>query len=1396
MAIRTKTKRRVLILLLGILVFFGAGAGVYAVRMSQIEATNRERLEAGREALKQGDYFNALHKLGSYINRADTPSVKTLYQYARARQQVPEPNGAHVRQAIEHLRRVVDRRPEHTEAQRDLLELYTKAGFNTEAVEKADDLLNDNPDDAPAVRAKMIALMRMRQHKQALQLADRYTRKLKPLDMEGYQLLFRILDQLDRADQAILKRARRALNENKKSPRAQWIMAYAQAVTQNSEAARKWVKKAASHDKLDPRVATRVVGLLDQLGLFDRSLALLRRLEPGTGSDEERQLRRQFARRLWEQGERQQLMERFGGFDPQSTKEDSEVMALVALRHSRDDQRGKAKTIVEALKQRKTDNTAQAWATAFEAVLLKDDLEPAERVAAWEDALQRLPGHPYFRFFLGQARLANENPDGAQKAWQRAAAAAPAWPRPLIAASRLFLNYGREQEALRVIRQAFQRQDGANTPGAWITLAEAWAANLERGDTEAAQQLQQIVDRLQQALPGEPRTLAIQARLLAEAGETKEARQAIKRVLDSDTVLGAESYMNLARVSDEYDLGLRGACLDRLESAHGRTPGLLMARASEHAEKGQPGKGLTLLRQARNAATQPRLKKAYGQAEARYLERIGRPKQARAQWRALAERFPDDLELHRAMVDTNVLWQDKAFARKVIRQLKALTGEDNRDWRAARARWLIQFGDNDQALRDAADLLRPLTDGLRDSAAIRRMLARCYRRLGNPQAAADQLEAARGLADDPAGLELRLAEFRLEQGETSSALSALQSAVQKSSLSRSQRRQAARLFARLDRVPRAIELLEKSYEDTPVPSDLLLAQLYLSEGQLERVGKICEKLLANPSPARIRFVASFYAQRGERDKARAALSRLSEIDATPAVRALIRGRFERRFGDPDKAIEFFTTATEKDPENARAHRRLVITLLELGRFDNAGEAVKTAVKHVSNDPMLTHLREHWSLTSVARSSPLAAQLVVAMARSSNQRGPATKALQHLSEADSLDSPSDALLGSLRSLADDNPQFYPLQMLMVRLYRVAGQPGDAATVAERTMQLFPDRPGAAGMAAQTYAAAGEWRKARQASRQWRERLRDRPKVSADMMLAQAQMQLGQPEAAANRLKPYIDRAFGNPSANAPLIMRHVQAQIAAGRVQRAADRLRPLLAESAPWRGRWIQLAVVSMPDAETAADWLAEVEVHIPEDALNERSQLAQAWHRVGQRFGKSQYREKAIGRLETLAGRKNTPATVHRMLGVFYQGRDQIDKAARHYGKAIEINPNDAIAANNLAMIYVMQDTKLQRAKSLANQALDQNSRAAEFHDTLARVHAKLGDWPLAIKQQKQAVQLQPEDPRWRVPLAKYYTQAEQYDQAQATLDRLNQRLEEGSLPDAMEQTLAKVRETVRQQQ
>lgn len=109
---------------------------------------------------------------------------------------------------------------------------------------------------------------------------------------------------------------------------------------------------------------------------------------------------------------------------------------------------------------------------------------------------------------------------------------------------------------------------------------------------------------------------------------------------------------------------------------------------------------------------------------------------------------------------------------------------------------------------------------------------------------------------------------------------------------------------------------------------------------------------------------------------------------------------------------------------------------------------------------------------------------------------------------------------------------------------------------------------------------------------------------------------------------------------------------------------------------------------------------------------------------------EQAIREVDELIAKDDRFAPAYLMKAFYQAASDDKDGAVENYRKVLDINPDVATAANNLAWIYCEREENLLEARTLAERARRLHPENAEFADTLGWVYYKMGNYRLAVDQ------------------------------------------------------------------
>ncbi len=103
----------------------------------------------------------------------------------------------------------------------------------------------------------------------------------------------------------------------------------------------------------------------------------------------------------------------------------------------------------------------------------------------------------------------------------------------------------------------------------------------------------------------------------------------------------------------------------------------------------------------------------------------------------------------------------------------------------------------------------------------------------------------------------------------------------------------------------------------------------------------------------------------------------------------------------------------------------------------------------------------------------------------------------------------------------------------------------------------------------------------------------------------------------------------------------------------------------------------------------------------------------------------------------KKPSAAVYTLIGMLEDSRNNAAESEKNYRKALELEPDTPIAANNLAWLLASNKTNLDEALRLARATVNQDPNNAGYYDTLGWVYYQKGLSTSAIENLRKAVSL-----------------------------------------------------------
>ena len=367
MSLKPKTSKR-LLALGGIVLLLAAGAGGAVVyrnhrQKAQIDAFRTE----GMAFVEQGEYYRGLGSLSKYLKRNDG-DLDALLAYAKARENIEEPDGAHIKQALDIYQKVQSLSPSDETAEH-LLELYQVAGYLPEARDLAAKMRPENlaqctDEHFDLLRAEANARMGIKPDDERISVLLARMLELRPTDFptqvvlvehlrdrgnagEGRAIAQKLLDSSDatakaqgRLLMALARRDEPGFDVNAEAFQA--LCALTGIDLETAGIARE-VKFAT------PLEVLRSASLFDGMGMHAHALTVLR---VGFQQHNDDILARVLARRSWMSGRFNDVLTLFAQPDLGIRGTNSEILVYRALALLGQGKNDEVKTIIDAFAKR------------------------------------------------------------------------------------------------------------------------------------------------------------------------------------------------------------------------------------------------------------------------------------------------------------------------------------------------------------------------------------------------------------------------------------------------------------------------------------------------------------------------------------------------------------------------------------------------------------------------------------------------------------------------------------------------------------------------------------------------------------------------------------------------------------------------------------------------------------------------------------------------------------------------------------------------------------------------------------------------------------------------------------------------------------------------------------
>jgi len=633
--------------------------------------------------------------------------------------------------------------------------------------------------------------------------------------------------------------------------------------------------------------------------------------------------------------------------------------------------------------------------------------------------------------------------------------------------------------------------------------------------------------------------------------------------------------------------------------------------------------------------------------------------------------------------------------------------------------------------------------------------------LGNLLLAAKRLDRARDeaslvLAKDPnnAGAHALIANLKQAGGDSPAAIQEMQTAISLSPKKPEQYLNLGLLQIQARDLAAAEASFKKSVEIDPkyVNGVSALGTLYQMQQRWDDAERQFHQVIAmDPQNTGFRWaLARLYLAQGKKDQAEQVLQQTKQqIDTTAGYRVL--GDYYLASGQRDRAMAEFASLVSEHPKDAEIRKSYILLLMRSGRLDVAAKLNDEALKKNGNDTDSLAMKGE-ILVGQGRGAEAVLPLETALkARPENPGLHYQMALAALAAGDS--NKYEAQLRDVARLDARNLDAWE------RLGRIAIVKNDASEVEKDGNALIAAAPQSpAGYVMR----AGSWlMRADQA----RAELDIKKAIEVAPTSSVGYSKLGELRLMQKRI-PEAEKLFLQARQLDPKAYEPVGGLVQIYSIQKQAPKAvaltKEFLAQSPNNAGGYLTLATLlgasnDLPGAEQSLRKAIELD----KKNLNSYRLLVGLY----QAEGEQQKEADTFNQWIQVAPRDPLPLIE---FGAFEQDRGNMKQAERLFAKALQLQPENPAAANNMAYLLLQQNRDIDQAISLAQIARRAAPRSPAIADTLAWAYVQKGLPGSAIDLLQEAIKASPNNPAFHYHLGVAYQRAGDKQRARTELEQV----------------------------
>ncbi len=556
-----------------------------------------------------------------------------------------------------------------------------------------------------------------------------------------------------------------------------------------------------------------------------------------------------------------------------------------------------------------------------------------------------------------------------------------------------------------------------------------------------------------------------------------------------------------------------------------------------------------------------------------------------------------------------------------------------------------------------------------------------------------------------------------------------------------------------DKGEEARALLEKAVELDPssVPAQLALAHFHWSMGAVSAAEQSLRRVL-DIEPTQVlanRALAALYVSTQRASLAEPHLRRVAEASPDAGSRFALADYYTlmRR---PAEARHVLTPLLGDPKTYAGAQSRLAQLEYADGQQAHANAMIDEILDREPKNAGVLTIKAQWLLRA---GNSIEARRSAAAAVEADPKSATAHYLLGISHGTQHD--EDAAANSFREVLRLNPHAVPAQLALSQLELRRGRPTEALELAESALQKSPDNPIARLNIARGLIAQRELTRADTAIRAL---LTQYPGVSA-VHSVQGSLLLAKREPATARKS--FERALELNPGSIDALHGLTTLDIHEGQIAGARARIDAQLAAH-PDRLELLLLAArIYMADRDaTAAERTLLRAIQIAPAQIEGYTRLAEVY--LAQR--KLDAARKGFDELVVRNPRNMTART---MAALIVHTQNNLTEAKKRYTEIVNIDPDAAVAANNLAWIFADEKIELSRALRLAQRAVQLLPESAEAQDTLGWVYYQQELPALAIPAFQRSIDLAPGDASHHYHLGLAYLKLGERGKARTTLEQ-----------------------------